>query len=126
MPGGYKNIKPEDGKQYTSENQPENRGRKPSIRKQLETLLDKDGKITFPQNQVVKVNDDGSVTVKLPTQMQMAMKLATWAMGNRGTDSLKAIQMIMEQIDGKPKQTIEQESKEVKRVNYRIINGSDN
>ena len=31
MPGGNRKIKPEDGKQFSSEYQPENRGRKPRI-----------------------------------------------------------------------------------------------
>ena len=89
-------------------NDPTKGGRKPSIRKQLSELLEKDGQITIPAKQIAKVNDDGSVTIILPTQMQMAMKLVSWAMQNKGSESLKAIQMIMEQIDGKPKQEIEQ------------------
>jgi len=87
-------------------NDPTKGGRKPSIRKQLSELLEKDGQITIPAKQIAKVNDDGSVTIILPTQMQMAMKLVSWAMQNKGSESLKAIQMIMEQIDGKPKQEI--------------------
>ena len=43
--------------------------------------------------------------MKVPTQMQIAMKLQSWAMSKKGGDSLKAIQMIMEQIDGKAKET---------------------
>ena len=87
-------------------NDPTKGGRKPSIRKQLSELLEKDGQITIPAKQIAKVNDDGGVTIILPTQMQMAMKLVSWAMQNKGSESLKAIQMIMEQIDGKPKQEI--------------------
>ena len=111
MPGGYKKIKPEDGKQFSTENQPANRGNKPSIKKQLFEILKKDGKITIPAKQVIKVNDDGSVAIALSTQMQMAMKLMSWAMSNSGGDSLKAIQMVMEQVDGKAKQTIESTNK---------------
>jgi len=36
------------------------------------------------------------------------MKLSSWAMSKKGNDSLKAIQMIMEQVDGKPNQEIKQ------------------
>ena len=81
-------------------------GRPVSIRAQLKDLLEAEGNVTMPANQVVKVNDDGSVVLKLPTQMQLAMKLSSWAMSKKGNDSLKAIQMIMEQIDGKPKQEL--------------------
>ena len=82
-------------------------GRPASIRAQLKDILESDGNVIMPANQVVKINEDGSVVLKLPTQMQLAMKLSSWAMSKKGNDSLKAIQMIMEQIDGKPKQEID-------------------
>lgn len=113
MSKGYKKIEPEDGKATQfPHNDPTKGGRKPSIRKQLEELMSKEGKITIPAKQVTKIDEDGNVTIVLPTQMQMAMKLASWAMSNKGTDSIKAIQMVMETLDGKPKQTIEQEHKD--------------
>lgn len=97
------------GKGFDANPQNINReGRPVSIRNQLKDLLEAEGNVTMPANQVVKINEDGSVVLKLPTQMQLAMKLSSWAMSKRGNDSLKAIQMIMEQIDGKPKQEVEQ------------------
>lgn len=110
MPGGYKNIKPEDGKQFTPENQPENRGRKPSIKKQIAELFEKEGKITIPKNQVAKINEDGSVAIILPTQMQVAMKLISLVMGKDGNVSMRGIQMLIEHFDGKPTQTVEQKT----------------
>jgi len=107
-------------------NDPTKGGRKPSIRKQLSELLEKDGQITIPAKQIAKVNDDGSVTIILPTQMQMAMKLVSWAMQNKGSESLKAIQMVMEQIDGKPKQEIEQTVIDEKPFTFEIIDGRKN
>ena len=89
-------------------NDPTKGGRKPSIRKQLQELLAEEGEIVIPANQVIAINNDGSATIKLPTEMQLAMKLKSWAMSKRGADSIKAIQMIMEQIDGKPMQPIDQ------------------
>lgn len=83
------------------DNNPQNinrEGRPVSIKKQLKDLLEADGHITFKANQVIKVNEDGSVTLKLPTQMQLAMKLASWGMSKKGSDSLKAIQMIMDAV----------------------------
>lgn len=82
-------------------------GRPVSIREQLKDLLEAEGNVTMPANQVVSINDDGSVTLKLPTQMQLAMKLSSWAMSKKGNDSIKAIKMIMEQIEGKPSQKTE-------------------
>jgi len=104
----------ESNKGQGFDNNPQNinkNGRPVSIRNQIKELLEKDGEITIPPNQVVKINDDGSITIKLPTQMQMAMKLSSWAMSRKGNDSLKAIQIIMEQIDGKPKQEIDNNHK---------------
>lgn len=81
-------------------------GRPPSIRRQLQDLLESEGSITIPSNQVVQINEDGSVILDMPTQMQLAVKLASWAMSEEGNNSLRAIKMIMEQIDGKPEQVV--------------------
>ncbi len=98
----------EDGKATQfPHNDPTKGGRPVSIKAQLRDLLEAEGNVTMPSSQVVKINEDGSVVLKLPTQMQLAMKLSSWAMSKKGNDSLKAIQMIMEQIDGKPKQEID-------------------
>ena len=88
-------------------NDPTKGGRKPSIKNQLNALLNQNGKLTIPKKQVIKINKDGSVVVALPTQTMLAMKLNEWAIGKSAKDSIKAIQMIMEQIDGKPKQEVE-------------------
>ena len=101
-------------------------GRKPSIRKQLAELMEQDGKITIPAKQIVTVNDNGSVTMVLPTQMQLAMKLTSWAMSSKGGDSIKSIQMIMEQMDGKPKQEVEQTVIKEKPFAFKIIDGRSN
>lgn len=93
-------------------------GRPVSIRNQLKRLLEQDGKVTVPSSQVDKINDDGSVTLVLPTQDQLAMKLISWALSKKGVDSIKAIQMVMEQIDGKPKQELDVNTKEpIKFIN---------
>ena len=101
-----KDINPLVGKatQFPNNN-PTKGGRPVSIRTQVKDLLSSDGNITIPPSQVVSINDNGSVVMKVPTQMQIAMKLQSWAMSKKGTDSLRAIQMIMEQIDGKPTET---------------------
>jgi len=93
------------------------KGQPVSIRAQLKDLLEADGNVTIPASQVIKVHDDGSVTLKLPTQMQLAMKLSSWAMSKKGNDSLKAIQMIMETIDGKPSQSVDHTTGGEKLIN---------
>jgi len=107
MANGRKEIAKDGKATQFPHNDPTKGGRPVSIRNQLKDLLEADGNVTMPANQVLKINDDGSVVLKLPTQMQLAMKLSSWAMSKRGNDSLKAIQMIMDQIDGKPLQAIE-------------------
>jgi acylphosphatase len=82
-------------------------GRKPSIKKQLIELLESDGEIKIEPDGVVSIENDGSVIIKVPTEMQIAMKLKQWAMSKKGNDSIKAIQMIMDQIDGKAKNSID-------------------
>jgi len=102
-----KNIA-EDGKatRFSSTNQPDKTGRKPSIKNQLKELMLKNGELIIPKDQVIKVEDNGDVVIKTPTEMQLALKLKQMAMNGRGSITLKAIQLIMEQIDGKPRQDI--------------------
>jgi hypothetical protein len=82
---------------------PENinkKGRPPSIRKEIVKLLDGDGGLYVPAGSVESINEDGSVIVRIPNPSQFAMKLFQLAMkGN-----LKALQMVLEQVDGKPTQ----------------------
>lgn len=102
-------------------------GRPISIRNQLKDLLEAEGQVTMPANQVLKINEDGSVILKLPTQMQLAMKLSSWAMSKKGNDSLKAIQMIMDSIDGKAVQPIDMEgSMVITQVAPQIIQSINN
>jgi len=121
-----KNLEQDGKATQFPHNDPTKGGRKPSIRKQLVELMEKDGQITIPSKQIVNLNDDGSVTMVLPTQMQLAMKLTSWAMSSKGGDSIKSIQMIMEQMDGKPKQEIEQTVIDEKPFTFEIIDGRKN
>jgi len=36
----------------------------------------------------------------------VAMKLMQWALSNKGNDSLKAIQLVIEHLEGKPAQSL--------------------
>lgn len=82
-------------------------GRKPSIKRQLIELLESNGELTIQPDDVISIEEDGSVKIKVPTEMQLALKLKQWAMSKRGNDSIKALQIIMEQIDGKANQTMD-------------------
>lgn len=100
--------------QFTSENQPANRGRKVSLRNELRNLLSGDSTMKIPKDQVVRKNKDGSVEVRLPKKQMLAMKLITHALNGSGkaSDSIAAIKLMFEHIDGKPKQTITMEDPE--------------
>jgi len=114
-----KDIDPMVGKKTQfPNNDPTKGGRPVSIKAQVKDLLESEGNLTIPANQVVAINEDGSVVMKVPTQMQIAMKLQSWAMSKKGGDSLKAIQMIMEQIDGKAKDSIEIEGTVDSGINF--------
>lgn len=112
MPGGKGKLRPEDNPKPWVKGQSGNpKGQPPSIRRQLKELLKADGVITIPKSDVILINKDGSVEVKVSTQLMLARKLEKWAASNNGNESLKAIQMIMEQVDGKPHQTTEVDMK---------------
>ena len=83
-------------------------GRKPSIRKQLIEMVGDNGTYTIAAEQILNINKDGSVEVDIPTSERLVLKLMEWVDSDKGSNSLKALQMIMEQIDGKPKQEVEQ------------------
>ena len=100
-------------------------GRPVSIKTQLKDILESEGNLTIQANQVIQIKDNGDVIIKVPTQMQMAMKLSSWAMSKKGNDSLKALQMIMEQIDGKPTQPIEQQTENIQTIIFKEIAGKD-
>ena len=97
-------------------------GKRPSIRNQLIALMEQEGRLKIPKSQILSIEKDGSIVIKLPKQEQIAMKLVQWSLTNKGLDSLKAIQMITEHIDGKPKQEIEQTNVTVEPDYSRLTN----
>ncbi len=114
MPGGHKNIRPEDGNGFDKNPQNINRAgraKKVSIKGELEKLLQSDGTITFSGDQITKIGEEKGVkyvNIKLPTQEALAYKMLTIAMGKPDkTNTLRAIIELMEQFDGKAKQTVE-------------------
>ena len=81
------------------------KGRPPSIRNTLRELLQGDGKLVVPALNVIEKKEDGSVVIMVPDEKKIALKLKQLAMSGKGMVTLRAIQMIMEQLDGKPHQT---------------------
>lgn len=89
------------------------KGKSVSIKSYIERILSDNGATQIPKEQVIKVNDDGSVVIKVPTQEALAMKLLAWAMSRKGNDSIKAIQMIMDYFDKKEPTSLEVTSKDM-------------
>jgi flagellar basal body rod protein FlgF len=107
MPGGKGKIRPEDGTEGFQKH-PENinrNGRPISIRNQIREMLQADGSLTIPKRNVISINEDGSIDVLMPKKDAIAMRLMQWALSNKGTDALKAIQMIIEHLEGRPHQS---------------------
>lgn len=77
-----------------------------SIRNQIREILAMDGRMTIKKQHVIAINEDGSVDIIMPKKDMVAMKLMQWAMSNKGTDSIKAIQLIMENLEGRPAQSL--------------------
>lgn len=108
MPGGKGQIRPED-RTAGFEKHPENinkKGRPPSIRNQLKEILLMDGSLKIKKEHVKKINDDGSVEIIMPKKDMVAMKLMQWALSNKGNDSIRAIQLVIEHLEGKPAQSL--------------------
>lgn len=115
MPGGNKNIRPEDRTNGFEKN-PQNINRKGaprkvSIKRELEKLLQADGTLVFRGNQIIDFGKepDGTqyVKIKLPTQEALAHKMISIAMGsNKYSNTLRALIQLLEQFDGKPNQNI--------------------
>lgn len=81
--------------QFSSENQPKNRGRKPSIVKELQKMAIADGLLHIPADQVA-INDDGSVLIAIPTLEQIALNMYRIAEGRNSVQALRAIKLMLD------------------------------
>jgi len=108
MPGGKGKIRPED-RTEGFEKHPENinkEGRPLSIRNQIREILAMDGRMTIKKQHVIAINEDGSVDIIMPKKDMVAMKLMQWALSTKGNDSIRAIQLIIEHLEGRPAQSL--------------------
>ena len=85
---------------------PENinrKGRGTSIRKRLKEMVGNESGVFFPKEKIIEINEDG-VIIDLPSDEALAARLIQIATG-KSKDSLQALKLLMEQVDGKPQQT---------------------
>lgn len=107
MAGGYKNIQnhPNAGKSTFKDRKDDiNRdGRPLSITNTLKTILSSNGEIRIPPEQIARTETDGSVIIIVPKQETLAMAIMKFALKG----DMRAIQLIVDRIDGKAKQEID-------------------
>jgi len=91
---------------------PENINRKGqpiSIKRQLKELLAKDGELPIAKEQFLRMaekNGKEYYVFKIPTQMAMAIRLTSMAMG-KNNNAFQALKLVQEMFDGKSNQPIE-------------------
>jgi len=131
MPGGKGKIKPKDGKQFSSDYQPEKNGRKPGVRAWKDVLADMmpdDGNLQFKD--VQEVDESGKPTgnvfkaarVKMATQEMIVMAAIKQALkGN-----MAAIDKIWDRMDGRPTQTLANDPDNPITANIQWITPSGN
>lgn len=95
-------------------------GRPISVREDLKRILSGAGTIKIKARDVVSTDSNGDVTITAPQSFLLADQLLKWALSRKGNESLKAIQMIMEQVDGKPKQSIDQSNQHTFTNGFKI------
>ena len=81
------------------------KGRPPSIRRHLKELLELEGKMVIPHLSILETKKNGDVVISIPNQEKIALKLQQLAMSGKGSVTLRAIKMIIEQLEGKVPQT---------------------
>ena len=76
-------------------------GRPISFKNEFKKLLDADWSLKIAKENILSINDDWSVTLKVAKKDAMVMKALWWAMSNKGTESTKMLVWIMEMFDWK-------------------------
>ena len=107
MPGGNKNIKGSDNTAGFQVN-PQNINKKGppiSIRAQIREILAMDGRMKIKEEHVLKIHADGSVDILMPKKDMVAMKVMQLAMSGSGATTIRALQLILEHLEGKPHQS---------------------
>lgn len=82
-------------------------GRPLSVKSDLKRLLTNEGELRIKADNVKRIHKNGDVTIHLAKSETLAVKLMEWALCAKGSESLKAIKMIIEQTEGKPNQKTE-------------------
>lgn len=130
MPGGNKNIKPEDGKRFSADYQPANPGRKPGLSwgKTFDKLVDDENGYIVADN-VLEVDDDGKLTgnvfkkarVPMPRRETLALALVKKVMKG----DVAAFREMADRQEGKATQRVEGTDKPILFQVAQAAGGSD-
>ena len=110
-----------DGKPFVKGDPRINRkGQPPSLKRAMLELIQKDGSLRFKKEQIKTMHDDGSISVIIPTAQALMIKLVSLA----GGGNIKALQILLEYIDGKAKENVKIEG-EITTLPQIIIKKND-
>ena len=102
MPGGRGNIRPQDGKQFSSDRQPENRKQPDLISALVKKELQSDGWAIFEDAEILDENQKPTgqkvqVRVKLTTAQAVARRL----LANAAKGRERSIEIVLDRTEGK-------------------------
>ena len=111
MAGGRNNIKPQDGKQFSSTYQPANAGRPPSFKNAYKEILGEAGSVIWvDENKLLeRTTAEGvkQVGLQLNKVQTLLSRLDRMATGKNEKLSFEVIRFLWEQMDGKATQPVD-------------------
>lgn len=111
MAGGNKNIKPQDGRQFSSTYQPANAGRPPSFKTAYKEILGEAGSVIWVDENTLleRTTADGKkqVGLQLNKVQTLLSRLDRMATGKNEKLAFDVIRFLWEQMDGKATQPVE-------------------
>ena len=123
MAGGRNNIKPQDGKQFSSTYQPANAGRPPSFKNAYKEILGEAGSVIWvDENKLLeRTTAEGvkQVGLQLNKVQTLLSRLDRMATGKNEKLSFEVIRFLWEQMDGKATQPVDA------NVTQKIIDWTD-
>ena len=106
MSGGYKKLKPEDNPKPFEPGNKHGKGAPISIRNQIREILAMDGSMKIKKEHILSTNKDGSINILIPKKDMVAMKVMSLAMTGSGATTIRALQLIIEHLEGRPAQSV--------------------
>ena len=85
---------------------PHNAGRSRSFANQLKDAIDEEGGIRFKPDAIKSYHPKTGVVIKIPTTDALVTRLISLAMSSDKKTSIKALEMIIDRIEGKPRQQL--------------------